>query len=79
MPGRIRESHMTAGNMFRGRMALWLAIIPGLGHLALGRRAKGTHLLACTTGILFLMIWRSDRIAHAFSSRAIDEWWRYYF
>jgi len=54
-------------------MAAWLAIIPGLGHLALGRRAKGTHLLACTTGILFVMIWRADRVAHALSSRAFDE------
>ena len=65
---------MMVKNVSRGRSALWLAIFPGLGHLALGRRAKGTHLLACTIGILLLMIWRTDRVAHAFSSRALDEW-----
>lgn len=54
-------------------MAPLLAIIPGLGHLSLGRRVKGAHLLTYTTGIVLLMVWRADRVAHAFSSRAADE------
>jgi peptide/nickel transport system permease protein len=60
--------------MSRGKLLLWLAIIPGLGHLALGKTAKGIHLIAFTSGIIFLMIWRADRIAQTFSSGAVDEW-----
>ena len=55
-------------------MAAWLAIIPGLGHMVLRRRAKGAHLLAYASGAVLLMIWRSERIADAFGSRALDEW-----
>ena len=55
-------------------LSSWLVIIPGLGHLALGKRTKGAHLLAYTVAIVLLMTWRIDRVMHAFSSRAIDEW-----
>jgi peptide/nickel transport system permease protein len=51
-----------------------LAIIPGLGHLALGRWSKGLHLLAYASGAGLLVAWRSDRIVQTFSSRAVDEW-----
>ena len=65
---------MMAKSVSKASSAQWLAIIPGLGHLALGKRVKGSHLLSYTVGIVLLMIWRSDRVAHAFSSRAADEW-----
>ncbi len=58
----------------RVRLAPWLAIVPGVGHLALARRVKGAHLLAYAAGAVALMIWRSERIAEALGSRAIDEW-----
>lgn len=65
---------MMAGSVSKASCAQWLAIIPGLGHLALGKRVKGSHLLSYSVGIVLLMLWRSDRIAHAFSSRTTDEW-----
>ena len=74
MPGRIHGSLMMARGMTRARLASWLATFPGLGHLALGKRAKGIHLLTYATGIALLMAWRWDRIAHTFSSGAVDEW-----
>ena len=65
---------MMARSESKVRLAPWLAVVPGLGHLVLGRRAKGAHLLAYAFGAVFIMMWRSDRIATAFGSRAIDEW-----
>ena len=56
------------------RAAPWLALIPGLGHLALGRRGKGVHLLTATVAAVFILIWRSERVVAAFGSRAIDQW-----
>ena len=65
---------MTAKSVSKARAAPWLAFIPGLGHLALGRRFKGAHLLTVTMLGVFLLIWRAERVAAAFSSRAIDQW-----
>ncbi len=65
---------MTARSVSKARAAPWLAFIPGLGHLALGRRFKGAHLLTVTMLGVFLLIWRAERVAAAFSSRAIDQW-----
>ena len=65
---------MMARSESKARLAPWLAFVPGLGHLALGRRAKGVHLLTVTVAALFILIWRSERVAAAFGSRAIDQW-----
>ena len=65
---------MMARSESKARLAPWLALIPGLGHLALGRRAKGVHLLTVTVAAVFILIWRSERVAAAFGSRAIDQW-----
>lgn len=65
---------MTARSVSKASAAPWLAFIPGLGHLALGRRFKGAHLLTVTAAGVFLLIWRAERVAAAFSSRAIDQW-----
>jgi peptide/nickel transport system permease protein len=48
--------------------------MPGLGHIAMGRRSKGVHLLSVFLGCLLLSVWRSDRIVAILNSRAIDEW-----
>lgn len=65
---------MTARSESRVRAVSWLAFVPGLGHLALGRRTKGVHLLTVAAAAVFMLIWRMDRVAAAFSSRAIDQW-----
>ena len=65
---------MMARSESRARAAPWLALVPGLGHLALGRRSKGAHLLSVTVAAVFILIWRMERVAAAFSSRAIDQW-----
>ena len=65
---------MTARSVSKASAAPWLAFIPGLGHMALGRRFKGAHLLTVTAAGVFLLIWRAERVAAAFSSRAIDQW-----
>ena len=65
---------MMVRSVSKKRLTYRLAIIPGLGHLAMGSWTKGIHLFAFATGVVLLMIWRTDRIALALSSRAIDEW-----
>ncbi len=54
--------------------AAWLAFVPGLGHLALGRRGKGVRLLTLAAAAACVLVWRSDRVAAAFTSRALDQW-----
>ena len=49
------------------------ALVPGVGHLLIGRRRRGLHLLGYTLLILSVLIWRWSRVEHAFADRAIDE------
>lgn len=60
--------------MSDARTATRLALIPGVGHFALGHRKKGAHLLAYALGAIVIMVWRSQRIVGVFGGRAIDEW-----
>lgn len=62
-----------AGSGSSVRAAPWLAFVPGLGHLALGQRAKGVHLLTAAVSAAFIFVWRSERVAAAFTSPAIDQ------
>lgn len=50
----------------RGRLLL-LSVIPGLGHLRLGRRHRGLHLLMYTMGASAVLIWRWDAAVAALS------------
>jgi peptide/nickel transport system permease protein len=50
------------------------ALLPGAGHLVLGRRQRGVHLLAYTLIVLGVLGWRWDRFVHAFASTAVDQW-----
>ena len=65
---------MMARSESKVRAVLWLALVPGLGHLALGQRAKGAHLLTVMVAVVFILIWRMERVVAAFSSHAIDQW-----
>ncbi|MFQ5889655.1 MAG: ABC transporter permease [Gemmatimonadota bacterium] len=57
-----------------GPVLLALALIPGLGHLLLGRRRRGLHLLLFTGGMLSILALRWETFVEVFSSPAIDEW-----
>ena len=48
--------------------------MPGVGHLLIGRRRRGVHLLGFTLIIAGVLVWRWQRVAHAFTTRAVDEW-----
>ena len=50
------------------------ALLPGVGHLMLGRRQRGVHLLVYTLIVLGVLGWRWDRFAHAFTTTAVDQW-----
>lgn len=56
------------------RMARAWRMVPGIGHLQLGRRKRGAHLLGFTAVTLFVMVWRWDRFTAAFATKAIDQW-----
>jgi peptide/nickel transport system permease protein len=51
-----------------------LALVPGLGHLALGERRRGVHLAGFTLSMIFVLVWRWDRFLHAFTTDAVDQW-----
>lgn len=53
------------------RARAWL---PGLGHLALGRRRRGLALLLLSASLLLLIGWRWERFAGAFGTSSPDLW-----
>ena len=55
-------------------LARRLALVPGVGHLLLGHRTKGMHLLAYALGAVAVLWWRWDRVAGALGARVLDQW-----
>ncbi len=60
--------------MSRGRAAMFLALIPGAGHLAAGRRARGLNLLAFAMAMAAIPLYRSQAFLDSLASSAIDDW-----
>ena len=60
--------------MSRGRAAMFLALIPGAGHLAAGRRARGLNLLAFAMAMGAIPLYRSQAFLDSLASSAIDDW-----
>lgn len=50
------------------------ALLPGVGHLLLGYRRRGVHLLVYTVTVVSVLVWRWDRFSHAFTTKAVDQW-----
>ena len=50
------------------------ALIPGLGHLGLGRKGPGIWLLLFTLAVLAVMLWRWDRFVGGFATPFWDRW-----
>ncbi|MGH9364118.1 MAG: ABC transporter permease [Thermoanaerobaculia bacterium] len=51
-----------------------LSVVPGLGHLLLGRRGRGVHLLLFTLVMALVLVWRWGALRAAFSARDIGAW-----
>ena len=51
-----------------------LSVIPGLGHLILGRRGRGIHLLASAGAIVLILFLRWEQFLSIFSSRDVGAW-----
>ena len=51
-----------------------LSLIPGLGHLVLGERKRGVHLLAFAMICLVILASTWERFLEAFRGSAIDHW-----
>ena len=50
------------------KLALGASLIPGLGHLVLGNRRRGLHLLVFALGLLLVLVLRWDAFAAALAS-----------
>ncbi len=50
------------------------ALVSGLGHLALGHAGRGIRLMLLSAAVIFLTMWRWDRIFGAFSTPFFDRW-----
>jgi len=48
--------------------------IPGSQHLRMGHRQRGLHLLAYASLVLLVLLWKWRAVAHAFTTRAVDQW-----
>lgn len=55
-------------------IALNLALIPGLGHLILGRKRRGLHLLLFSLGMLGILAWRWDVFKDSIAAPDIGTW-----
>ena len=53
---------------------LRLSLIPGLGHLVLGERRRGVHLLAFSVICILILASTWERFLEAFRGSAIDHW-----
>ena len=53
---------------------LRLSLIPGLGHLVLGERRRGVHLLAFAMICVLILTSTWERFLEAFQGSAIDHW-----
>ena len=60
----------------RPKRALLLAgsLLPGVGHLLLGQRRRGTHLLLLAVGLVLVLVLRWDAFIAAFSSPRLAAW-----
>lgn len=58
----------------RGARNVAWALLPGVGHLRLGQRVRGLHLLVYTAAVVGVGVWRWGRFTHAFTTGAIDQW-----
>lgn len=52
---------------------IW-GLVPGLGHVRLGYRGRGLHLLAFSGLLAFVLGWRWERVVQALGSNAIEQW-----
>jgi len=51
-----------------------MVFLPGYAHLRLGRVARGLRILLSFAAVVFVLVWRWDRFAGAFSTPHIDRW-----
>lgn len=63
-----------ANEKLNSTQALQRSWIPGLGHLALGQKKKGTRLLLATILLSTFILWFHKRILDAFSGPFWDQW-----
>jgi peptide/nickel transport system permease protein len=59
---------MKKRNLPRSKLALAASLIPGLGHLVLGKRRRGLHVLVFALGLLLVLVLRWDAFAAALAS-----------
>lgn len=72
----MSEGTRGAGRPEPGPRAAWAtraAVLPGAGHLLLGRHQRGIHLLGAFALAAALLAWRWERFGPALTSRAMDE------
>jgi peptide/nickel transport system permease protein len=67
MPPWIHGSRMTR-HVRSDAVVLAAALLPGGGHLLLGRVSRGLHLAAVAGSLAALLLWRSETVAAAFAS-----------
>ena len=55
-------------------LILLAALLPGMGHMVLGKRGRGIRLLVVTIAVILVMYWRWEVFVSAFHSTRIDHW-----
>ena len=48
--------------------------LPGMGHMYIGQKSRGIHLLGYFLLVVFIIQWRWDLVVGGFSTLAVDRW-----
>lgn len=59
---------------FNRSIVIAMSLLPGMGHLLLGKWKRGINLFVCSVLILFFMHWRKTELAETFRGTSVDGW-----
>jgi peptide/nickel transport system permease protein len=59
---------------YRKSILIGSFVLPGLGHILLGKRSRGIHLLTYSILMVLLLFWRWERFLNVFQSKSIGDW-----
>ncbi len=65
---------MKKRNQYKKSILLGSFILPGMGHIVLGKRSRGIHILAYSLLMVLLLFSRWDKFLNVFQGKSIGDW-----
>jgi hypothetical protein len=58
----------------RHRSAIFISVVPGIGHIILGHLSRGINLFVFTISMVLVLIWRWERFLNVFYTKDVGAW-----